>query len=304
MTADWNQRFVLQTLPGSPGQPLTAVQNDTMIWSKTHKHLRKFFEEWRQSLRDQQNAQFNAQIQKSPLPPTADLNLDLQATIPTFFQPKGQAAALSPLQAKRSRAPSTSSPASIAASQPTSPLAKRQQVNASSLLSDLSLEPPPHPVTSAAAAGSSSLFNFVAGSVQAALGFGSSAPVASSLPSSYKAKAAVTKNQTEEGEIVRLLLCSNCAANDQVVQAKNEHPKGKGKRAECPAKGKAVNGPDWLKERAVEMGWGKRDIGTGDYIKWLVKENKAKVIRPSGPGQGGQVGEYKISALAWGQLGI
>ena len=98
MTADWNQRFVLQTLPGSPGQPLTAVQNDTMIWSKTHKHLRKFFEEWRQSLRDQQNAQFNAQIQKSPLPPTADLNLDLQATISTFFQPMGQAAALSPLQ--------------------------------------------------------------------------------------------------------------------------------------------------------------------------------------------------------------
>ena len=166
------------------------------------------------------------------------------------------------------------------------------------------MDPPPHPVTSAAAAGPSSLFNFVSGSVQAALGFGSSAPVASSLPSSYNVNAAVTKNQKEEGVSGRLLLCSNCAANDQLVQVKNEHPKGKGKRAECPAKGKAVNGPDWLKERAAEMNQGKRDIGTGDYIKWLVKEKKAKVIRPSGPGQGGQVGEYKISALAWGQLGI
>ena len=95
MTAEWNQRFVLQTLPGSPGQPLTAVQNDTMIWSKTHKHLRKFFEEWRQSLRDQQNAQFNAQIQKSPLPPTANLNLDMQATISTFFSRPTPAAATS-----------------------------------------------------------------------------------------------------------------------------------------------------------------------------------------------------------------
>ena len=96
MTADWNQRFVLQTLPGSPGQPLTAVQNDTMIWSKTHKHLRKFFEEWRQSLRDQQNAQLNAQIQKSPLPPTADLNLDMQANISTFFRPTPAAATSAP----------------------------------------------------------------------------------------------------------------------------------------------------------------------------------------------------------------
>jgi hypothetical protein len=148
------------------------------------------------------------------------------------------------------------------------------------------------------------LFNFVTGSVQAALGFGSSALATSSLPSSSKAKAAVTKNQTEEGESGRLLLCSNCAANDQVVQAKNEHPKGRGDRAECPAKGKAVNGPDWLKERAKEMGKPSRDIGTGDYIKWLVKEKKAKVIRPAEEGKDGQVGEYRISALAWGQLGI
>jgi hypothetical protein len=95
MTAVWNQRFVLQTLPGSPGQPLTAEESDTMIWSKTHKHLRKFFEEWRQSLRDQQNAQFNAQILKSPLPPTADLNLDMQATISTFFSRPTPAAATS-----------------------------------------------------------------------------------------------------------------------------------------------------------------------------------------------------------------
>jgi hypothetical protein len=146
------------------------------------------------------------------------------------------------------------------------------------------------------------LFNFVTGSVQAALGFGSSALATSSLPSSSKAKAAVTKNQTEEG--VRLLLCSSCAANDQVVQAKNEHPLGKGNRSVCPAKGKAVNGPEWLKDRAAEMGQGKREIDTGDYIKWLAREKNAKVIRPTGPGQGGKVGEYKISALAWGQLGL
>jgi hypothetical protein len=139
-------------------------------------------------------------------------------------------------------------------------------------------------------------------SVQAALGFGSSTPATSSLPSSSKAKAAVSKNQTEEGESGRLHLCSNCAANDQVVQAKKEHPIGKGNRPECPAKGKAVNGPEWLKKKATEMGQGKRDVGTGDYIKWLVKEKNAKVIRPTGPGQGGQVGEYKVSALAWGQL--
>lgn len=148
------------------------------------------------------------------------------------------------------------------------------------------------------------MFNRMTGSVQAALGFGSSALAASSLPSSPKAKAAATKIQTEEGESGRLLLCSFCAANDQVVQAKREHPKGKGKRAECPGQNKPLNGPEWLKARAVEMGQGKREIGTGDYIKWLAKEKNAKVIRPTGPGQGGQVGEYKISALAWGQLGL
>jgi len=59
-----------------------------------------------------------------------------------------------------------------------------------------------------------------------------------------------------------------------------------------------------LKERAKEMGKPSREIGTGDYIKWLVKEKKAKVIRPAEEGKDGQVGEYRISALAWGQLGI
>ena len=84
-----------------------------------------------------------------------------------------------------------------------------------------------------------------------------------------------------------------------MIQAKREHPK-----AGCPAKGKAVNGPDWLKKRAKEMGQPNREIGTGEYIKWLVKEKKAKVIRPAEEGKDGQVGEYRISALAWGQLDI
>ena len=125
--------------------------------------------------------------------------------------------------------------------------------------------------------------------------------VASILP--FSSHAAVVKEERKEDDSSNLRLCSSCAANDQVVQAKKEHPIVKG-RPECPAKRKDVKGPEWLKERAVEMGQGKRDIGTGDYIKWLVKEKKAKVIRPSCPGQGGQVGEFKISAIAWGHLGI
>ena len=202
---------------------------------------------------------------------------------------------------KRSRVLTSASLATNANSQPTSPSAKRQQVDAS-ILPGLTLDPPPHPVTSSA--GPSSLFSLMTESVQAALGFGSSAPVASSLPPSSNAKVAVTKNHTEEGESGRLHLCSNCAANDQVVQAKKEHPIGKGNRPECPAKGKAVNGPEWLKKKAAEMGQGKREVGTGDYIKWLVKEKNAKVIRPAQEGKDGQVGEYRISALAWGQLGL
>ena len=69
MATDWNKRFMVQTMPGRAGKPLTPQQGSKMIWSKTPKQLMTYWEEWRATIRQRDTIAFNLAINSAPSPP-------------------------------------------------------------------------------------------------------------------------------------------------------------------------------------------------------------------------------------------